>query len=65
MTPEKALHLGVDPAEVRIGSHPRAGGTEDWQAYVPDAERGRRVLTEGGLFKLTRWRATMIRLAGQ
>lgn len=62
MTPERAIHLGVPACAVRVGSHPRF---DVWQAYVPDPERGRRVLTEGNLFSMCQWRAKLLRLAGE
>lgn len=62
MTPEKALSLGVNPADVQVKTwHDRYA--RDWVAFVPDEERGERVLySNASPYKVFRWRNDLVRL---
>lgn len=65
MDPLKAFRLGVDPDEVKVESFSNKYGG-DWIVFVPDIERGRRVLfSTADLFEACGWRAQLLRLAGQ
>lgn len=54
MTPAKAHALGVAAADLKVSCWAdRYGG--EWVAYVPDPDRGRRVLTQGSVYAVTGW----------
>ncbi len=64
MTPQRAHHLGVNPADVRITSQSNRHGGE-WIASV-DVDGRERVLAsfgQSGIFAACRWLADLRRLA--
>jgi len=60
MQPQKAHHLGVRSDDVRVTS---TGPV--WHVWVPDAERGRRPLTEGDLYYACHWVALLRRFEAE
>lgn len=60
MQAQKAHSLGVRSEDVRITS---SGPV--WHAWVPDAERGRRPLTEGDLYSMCQWVALLRRFENE
>lgn len=59
MDPIKAAKLGVDPNEVQISSY-GSKHRGQWIVWVPDEERGQRIITSSGdLYKALWWRAQL------
>lgn len=54
MTYAKATHLGIVADEIIVGCWADKYGGQ-WVAYVPDRERTRRVVKQGGIFAVAQW----------
>lgn len=60
MLPEKALRLGFKPDEVKVECF-HGKYSNNWIAYV-ERDGQKRVLCEGGIYKMSAWKNTLQRL---